>query len=360
MGVYLFPIKTAIITFPIVALIFTLPFLIYQYRKHGYINKFRSLILYSFLLYLLAAYYLIILPLPKTTDILSLQAEGTQHVQLMPFNFISEFLDETSVKLNDPSSFIHIFKERAFLQAAFNGILLTPLGIYLRYYFKKDLKKTILITFLVSLFFELTQLTGLYCIYNAPYRLFDVDDLILNTFSGFLGYLVAPIFTFFLPNSHTLDDDIDLDKLNVGYIRRYIAFFIDWFILGLIPNIDSNIFIEAGAILIYFILIVYFTNGRTIGKAFLRIKVKGENDRISFKEVFLRYGTLYYGFLGVNKVLFTVISLNEIEYANYIVIVMLLMLFIDFLILLSFLLCILKRDKTLIYEKWSNTRNVIT
>ena len=39
-------------------------------------------------MYLLASYYLIILPLPQTTDIRSLQREGTQYYQLMPFNFI--------------------------------------------------------------------------------------------------------------------------------------------------------------------------------------------------------------------------------------------------------------------------------
>lgn len=52
---YLFPIKYAFLAFPFAAFLFTLPFLIVQYRKHGYINKFRGVIKYLFLLYLMNA-----------------------------------------------------------------------------------------------------------------------------------------------------------------------------------------------------------------------------------------------------------------------------------------------------------------
>lgn len=112
------------------------------------------------------------------------------------------------------------------------------MGIYLRYYFKKDLKKTLLITFLVSLFFELTQLTSLYGIYNAPYRIFDLDDLILNTFGGFLGYLIVPLFTYYI---------------------HYIY---------------SNLFMESITVFTYFIVLVYLNNGKTIGKFFDVFSVK--------------------------------------------------------------------------------------
>ncbi|MDR5587222.1 MULTISPECIES: VanZ family protein [Clostridium] len=356
---YVFPIKIAMLTFSILAIFITIPFSLYQYRKYGYINKFRTLILYSFLLYLLCTYYLIILPLPLTTDIRSLQAEGTQHIQLIPFNFIIDIFKETDIVFSKPFTYINILKERAFLQAAFNGILLTPLGIYLRYYFKKDLKKTILITFLVSLFFELTQLSGLYGIYNAPYRLFDVDDLILNTFGGFLGYLIAPLFTYYLPKSNTLDDNIDLQKLKVGYVRRFFAFYIDWFILGFIPNINSNLFVKSLIVFIYFIVLVYLTNGQTLGKYLFKIRIKGKHEKLSFKEIFIRYGILYYGVFGVNKILFTAIDLNKIDYANYIIVIMLIAIVINLLIFVHLLLSIIKKDNMLFYEKLSNTKNII-
>ena len=55
-----------------------------------------------------------------------------------------------------------------------------PFGVYLRYYFCYHWRKTLQLSFLLSLFFELTQLSGLYFVYPGSYRLFDVDDLIVN------------------------------------------------------------------------------------------------------------------------------------------------------------------------------------
>lgn len=62
------------------------------------------------------------------------------------------------------------------------------------------------LTFCLSLFFELTQLTGLYFIYPRSYRLFDVNDLLHNTLGGVFGYLMTPIFTFLLPTRAEIDE----------------------------------------------------------------------------------------------------------------------------------------------------------
>jgi glycopeptide antibiotics resistance protein len=358
MDSYIFPIKIAFITFPFLAILFTLPFIIFQYRKYGYINKFRVLMLYSFLLFLLTSYYLVILPLPNTRDVLSLQSPGTQHVQLVPFTFIRDFFSETSLKFNKPSTFIYVLKERAFLQAAFNAILLMPLGIYLRYYFKRNLKQTFIITFLVSLFFELTQLTGLYGIYNAPYRIFDVDDLMLNTLGGYIGYLLAPLFVYALPKTEELDGGIDIQNLEVGYIKRFFAYFIDWAILGFIPNIKTHISIQIITVFIYFILIAYLTNGKTIGKGLVGIKVKGKNDKIKFKELFIRYGILYYGVFGINNLLLKILDLNQYIYKNYIIVIFIVLLVYNLFIFIIFSYCVFKKNKTLFYERYSGTKNV--
>ena len=47
---------------------------------------------------------------------------------------------------------------------------------------------TLAIGFLVTLSFETTQLTGLWGLYEHPYRLFDVDDLMLNTLGAMIGF----------------------------------------------------------------------------------------------------------------------------------------------------------------------------
>ena len=62
---YIRSIEMACLFFPFIAFLFTLPFVLYEYHKYGSINKFRTLILYSFILYLMVIYFLVILPLPK-------------------------------------------------------------------------------------------------------------------------------------------------------------------------------------------------------------------------------------------------------------------------------------------------------
>ena len=56
MNSYTLPIKVAVLTFPFLAMFITAPILIYYYRKYGELGKLRSLILYSFVFYLLCAY----------------------------------------------------------------------------------------------------------------------------------------------------------------------------------------------------------------------------------------------------------------------------------------------------------------
>lgn len=361
MNSYAFPIKMAFFTFPFIAAFITLPFLIFQYKKYGYLNKFRAFILYSFLLYLITAYYLIILPLPASRDVKSLQLPGTVYYQLTPFNFIRDIIQESKVVFGNKSTYINIFKERAFLQAAFNGVLLTPLGIYLRYYFNKGLKQTLGICFFMSLFFELTQLTALYGIYNAPYRLFDVDDLILNTLGGLIGYIIAPMFAYFLPETEKLDENVDLNSMPIGIIRRSIAFSIDWSVISFVLTIfkrQQEPFSKAILIFIYFILVVYATNGRTLGKWLVRIKVKGKEDKLRFLEIFKRYGILYYGIAGLNYIMAQVITLNGEKGLINIVVIFVMIVF-NIIITVNVVINIFSKQKLFFYEKISGTRNAV-
>lgn len=127
MNAYLFPIKIALFTFPIAAFFLTLPFLIVQYRKYGYVNKVRSLVLYSMLLYFISAYYLVILPLPANRDNCVPGGSGV-FSQWIPFTFIRDIMKETNVVWSQPSTYVQILGERSFWQAAFNVALTLPLG----------------------------------------------------------------------------------------------------------------------------------------------------------------------------------------------------------------------------------------
>lgn len=363
MNTYLSSIKIAVYAFPIIAFILLVPFLIFQYRKYGYINKLRSFILYSLLFYVLAAYCLIILPLPEVMDTCSIQNPNAQHTQLIPFQFVKEFMKETQVSLTKPATYWLIFKERAFLQVAFNFLLLLPLGVYLRYYFKRGWLQTTLITLAVSLFFEITQLTALYGFFTCPYRLFDIDDLLLNTSGGLCGYLIAPLFTYFLPKANELDAHIDLSKYNVGYVRRLLAFWIDWLIVNFIlsviyPGLGGRIIVLGVVVFGYFIMTPYVTNGLTFGKWLLRIRLKGAGDRITIKELSVRYGILYFGLGGMNYLL----TVNNLQYELYWAIFLLLSI-ITFLSNALFAIHLIRqmfrKDKRLFYENISGTYQVV-
>ena len=83
-------------------------------------------------------------------------------------------------------------------------------------------------TFLLSLFFELTQLTGLNFIYSRPYRLFDVDNLMINTLGEILGYFIMNKLKVLLPSREEINDSV-----KVSVLRRITSILIDIFIYSI-------------------------------------------------------------------------------------------------------------------------------
>ena len=105
MNAYSIPIKFAIITFPFIAFILTIPFLIYQYRKYGAIPILKSIIFYSFILYMITAYYMVMLPLPSIEYVKNL---NTPYTQLVPFQFIKDITATVSFDVANLKDIINI------------------------------------------------------------------------------------------------------------------------------------------------------------------------------------------------------------------------------------------------------------
>lgn len=286
---YLEAIKTAIIIFPIIAFLFTIPFILHQYHKYGSINKLRVLIIYSFILYLITIYFLVILPLPSIEEV-----ENTtgKTIQLIPFSFISDIVRETQFNILKPSTYISTITHPSLYTMLFNIFMTIPLGMYLRYYYKCSLKKALILTFSLSLFFELTQLTGLYGIYPRPYRLCDVDDLITNTLGGAIGYLLMGIVDDFLPTREKIDEETLENGKKVSGFRRITLFFLDGFVclfLATVVALFSNFKMMLVTTIIYYAVIPYFWNGKTLAGNFLNVKVSFPNLtflRLIIKTVF--------------------------------------------------------------------------
>lgn len=162
MNVYKIPIGYAFLVFPFIAFILTIPFLIHQYRKYGAIPLLKSICFYSLILYLICAYFLVMLPLPSIATVSKLTTPTTQ---LHLFQFIKDIIATNNFNITGLTDFINILKSPTVYTVLFNIVLTLPFGVYLRYYFQKKWYHTFIYTFLLSLFFELTQLSGLYGIY---------------------------------------------------------------------------------------------------------------------------------------------------------------------------------------------------
>ena len=270
-------------------------------------------------------------------------------------------------------------RQSVFLEPVFNLLLIVPFGIYLRYYFRFSFIKTVIASFCLSLFFELTQLSGLYFIYPRPYRLFDVNDLLTNTLGGALGFIIEPVFTFMLPTRARMDE-ISYEKgKTVSLTRRLVAYLIDWgflsvltfiitlllqaaFKIGSITSSGGWIFIE---VILYFMLVPYLTNGRTLGKKIVRIKiVADDNSKLSFKSLFVRYAYLYFIFYGLSwisqllQIVFFDHTTGVIQMTS--VFIYLGILFAQFIFVLNIILSFIRKKRVLFYEKASHTHTIST
>ncbi|HRD62895.1 MAG TPA: VanZ family protein [Nocardioides sp.] len=84
-----------------------------------------------------------------------------------------------------------LLREPAFLQIVLNVLLFVPLGYFIRVIAHRGVVVATLAGFALSLLIELTQRTGVWHLYSCAYRLFDVDDLIVNTLGATIGSLLS-------------------------------------------------------------------------------------------------------------------------------------------------------------------------
>ncbi|QOS69605.1 VanZ family protein [Eggerthella guodeyinii] len=313
MNVYVSNIFTAALSFPLIAFLITLPYMVYQYRKFGSIPWLRTLVVYSFVFYLLCAYFLVLLPLPEDRSAIVPYA---QTPQLVPFNFVHEFLAETSFSIGDPSTWLATLRDPYIYEAFFNVLLLVPLGMYLRYYFRRTWWQTLIIGFLVTLSFETTQLTGLWGLYEHPYRLFDVDDLIMNTLGAMTGFwMVGPAMRV-LPDIRLVNEEAREAGMRASVTKRALSFLIDALIVFAVSlvllfgvagsGVADRLIAQEGVwnaaaygldLLVlgtFFVIVPVLTRGQTLGQKLLRLRiVRSDASRAHWYQYLARYGLLY-------------------------------------------------------------------
>ena len=248
-----------------------------------------------------------------------------------------------------------------------------PFGVYLRYYFCYNWRKTLRLSFLLSLFFELTQLSGLYFIYPGSYRLFDVDDLIVNTAGSMIGFALAGPVSHLLPTRQELDTVSFRRGASISFTRRVFSFLADMACLTFASGILAVVVVSFGITLsiqwmpvlfiAYFGLLPILLHGQTPGKRLTRMRIVQRNDNTAhWYQYFLRYGLLIAGLVGapyyLNRLLFILMDVLHLDSLASLVLHGLLI--GGYLFWLFFAGIRMALHKPLFYERWSRTKLVST
>jgi glycopeptide antibiotics resistance protein/uncharacterized RDD family membrane protein YckC len=164
------------------------PYVARSYRRRGEFGSGHALLAAATLVYAMGVVAYTLLPLPDVDAGFCASRITAAGPQLHPL----QFLTDIRAQQVDPGV-RGLLGNPAVQQVGFNVALFVPLGALLRHLGRRSVVATALAGFAVSLFVELTQLTGNWFLYPCPYRLFDVDDLIANTAGALVGVLVAPV-----------------------------------------------------------------------------------------------------------------------------------------------------------------------
>lgn len=217
---YLLPAKTAAALFPLLALLLFLPTAVVLYRRHGVMSRGRVLSLLGFLYYAVTALCMTVVPLPERTADMCRRFAPVARPQLTPGNTVGDVWKEAHHKVAFDAL---VLGNPAVTGALLNLVLLLPLGVFVRCHLRRGAAVAAVAGFGASLFFELTQGTGLWGVYPCPYRLFDVDDLLINTAGALLGWWAAGPFVRLLP----APDGTPQHRRPVTVGRRLVALVVD-------------------------------------------------------------------------------------------------------------------------------------
>ncbi|MEU8824129.1 VanZ family protein [Streptomyces sp. NPDC048636] len=276
---HLMPITTAAAVFPLLALVLLLPTAVVLYRRHGVMSHGRTLSLCGFLYYALTAFCMTVVPLPRRTANMCTGFSAFARPQAIPGNTFGDIWKEAHHKVT-PGALV--LQNPAVAGALLNLLLLVPLGVFLRYHVRCGLRAATAVGLVSSLFFELTQWSGVWGLYDCPYRLFDVDDLLINTAGAAAGWLLAGPLVRVLPTLETLDGRA-LAARPVPFGRRLVALIVDLagFLVvagaagGALADGDTEggLWVPAGVFLLWFVVLPLRT-GATPGKRLLLLRLE--------------------------------------------------------------------------------------
>lgn len=169
MAVLLWPLLSAFLTLPILALL---------YRRDGWLRLATVFAVYASVLYAAGLVCFTLYPLP-TGD----EGPGITY-GIPPILDPLRFVDDIA------SDGMH-----AVLQLLFNIILFVPLGFIASTLLKLGFAPAFALSLGTTCLIETAQLTGLFGAYPFAFRTFDVDDIVCNALGGLIGWALGSLAT---------------------------------------------------------------------------------------------------------------------------------------------------------------------
>lgn len=214
LGNYSDNLMAALILWPVVSFMLTLPILAYLYHRDGRL-RFGSFIgTYLAVLYVLGLGCFTLYPLPQGDA-----GPGITYGVAPNFNPLAFANDIAKDGL------------KAVFQLAFNVVFFMPLGFIAGRLLRLRFVPAVLLGLATSVLIEVTQLTGLFGLYPYAYRCCDVDDVITNTLGAALGWLCAWLLARVVPPGKLADAE---PTDHPGFVRRCVALWIDLVIVWLV------------------------------------------------------------------------------------------------------------------------------
>lgn len=170
---------------------------IYKNCSKGQFSIKREVVLNLFFLYLLCFTAITLFPV---------MIDWTSHGGILPINVVPVFntLNDIVNTIQEPR--MQHFMIKFWIKNIFgNMFLLCPFGLLLPVLWRKfdNMRTTLLISFLFSLSIESIQLLSFFV--GNMGRSFDIDDIILNTFGAWIGYVFYKKFILKLINKQLLN-----------------------------------------------------------------------------------------------------------------------------------------------------------
>ena len=208
-----------------------------HYRRHGQMAGWSALVTLGAFFYGWGVVAFTLFPLPTSNTEFCTLREDLSYWQLVPFAATADLIDAGTA-----DGIVAVLTSAAFWQVAFNILLMVPLGFLVAYRLRKGIGWAVGAGLSVSVLIELTQGTGVWWLHGCPYRLADVDDLLLNTAGAAVGWMIGRVLRPVLPDPDPPAVP-DLDPPRVG--RRALATAIDYIALVVVGIVVQVPFILA-------------------------------------------------------------------------------------------------------------------